>query len=102
MGYVRVTIAKTLVPNAQDIKLFLDENKLDCFVSSTQNSLALTFSYHHSVHQVTIKLATNVAAEQPILDMTYWTWLAIAAIVAIPIVSFLALKSMRNKTQESA
>jgi nitrous oxidase accessory protein NosD len=62
-GYVKVTIAKSLVTNAENIKVYLDGNQLNYDVTSSADSWLLTFTYAHSKHNVMISLATNEAEE---------------------------------------
>jgi hypothetical protein len=99
---VKATIAKTLVSNATDIKVYLDGKQLNYTVSSTFNSWTLIFFYHHSAHQVTIHLTANANAEtgSAILGVPYWLWIAVASGVTFPIASFIALRRTKNrKTQ---
>jgi parallel beta-helix repeat protein len=58
-GYVKVTIAKSLVSNAENIKVYLDEKQLNYEVTSNADSWLLAFTYMHSTHQVTISLAAS-------------------------------------------
>ena len=81
-GYVKATIAKSLVSNAAETKVYLDGIQLDYTVSSTASSWILTFNYHHSTHQVTIAMTAN-AVTQPIAGVEYWGWVAVAAIVIL-------------------
>ena len=58
-GYAQVYIAKTLVRNAEEIQVLLDENKLDHTVSSTDDSWLLQFVYNHSTHNIAVNLGSN-------------------------------------------
>jgi hypothetical protein len=60
-GYVKVTIAKSLISNAENIKVYLDGNQLNYEVTSNPDSWLLAFTYTHSTHNVMIGLATNAA-----------------------------------------
>jgi hypothetical protein len=60
-GYVKVTIAKSLVSNAENIKVYLDGNQLNYDVTSNADSWILSFTYQHSTHNVMISLAANGA-----------------------------------------
>ncbi len=55
-GYVRVTIAKRLMPNAQNLKVHLDGNQLNYTLEETTETWLITFSYSHSTHRLTISL----------------------------------------------
>ena len=58
-GYVKVTVAKTLVADASAIQVYLDGNVLSYTVTELANAWQLTFSYHHSTHQLAIHLPTQ-------------------------------------------
>jgi hypothetical protein len=47
-GYVKVTIAKSLVSNAENVKVYLDGNQLNYEVTSNTDSWLLTFMYLHA------------------------------------------------------
>jgi hypothetical protein len=55
-GYVNVHIAKTLVENIADVKVYLDGNQLDYTVTSLDDSWLLHFTYGHSTHIIAISL----------------------------------------------
>jgi hypothetical protein len=80
IGYVKATIAKSLVSNAENIKVYLDGNQLDYEVTSNSNSWLLTFTYQHSTHQVRINLATNAVG-----DTFSWIWIAAAIIIVVAV-----------------
>jgi hypothetical protein len=58
-GYVQYTIAKSLLPGIQNVKVFLDGNQLNINITSTEDSWLLYFTYHHSSHQIIINLAAG-------------------------------------------
>ena len=78
-GYVKVTIAKSLVANAEDIKVHLDGKPLNYEVTSNANAWVLTFTYGHSNHRVRINLAASAVA-MSFIGILLWI-----AIVATPI-----------------
>jgi hypothetical protein len=80
-GYVKATIAKSLVSNAENIKVYLDGNQLDYEVTSNADSWHLSFTYRHSTHQVSINLAVN-AIGTTLLGIEYWTLIVVAIIIA--------------------
>ena len=59
-GYVKVGVAKSLVSNAENIKVYLDGNGLDYEVESNADVWLLSFTYTHSIHQVSINFAGSV------------------------------------------
>jgi len=79
-GYVKVAIAKSIVANAENIKVYLDGNQLDYEVTSNSGSWLLTFTYKHSTHQVMISLAAN-AGDATFLGIEPWVWIASAIVI---------------------
>jgi hypothetical protein len=80
-GYVKVTIAKSLVANAAGIKVYLDENQLNYEVTSNADSWLLVFTYTHSTHNVMVSLATN-RAKTTFLGIELWMVIGGIIIVA--------------------
>jgi hypothetical protein len=78
-GYVKVTIAKSLVANAEDIKVHLDGKPLNYEVTPNANAWLLTFTYGHSSHRVRIILAASTAT-MSFMGIVLWI-----AIVSTPI-----------------
>ncbi len=68
-GYVKVTIAKSLVASIQNVRVYLDGEQLAVVITSSDDYWLLSFNYVHSTHHVTVNLNTNTVAEQsPIMD----------------------------------
>jgi hypothetical protein len=80
-GYTKATIAKSLVSNAENIKVYLDEKQLSFEVTSDADSWLLSFTYTHSTHRVCISLARTPAGAA-FLGIEYWAWILIAIITA--------------------
>jgi PKD repeat protein len=70
-GYVKATIAKTLISNAENLKVYLDGNQLTYSLTETANSWLLAFNYSHSTHRVNVYLPTSLPIETP--STTYTT-----------------------------
>ena len=81
-GYVKVTIAKSLVSNVQDIKAYLDGEKLEVAITSDQEAWLLSFNYMHSTHDVRISLAAN-AATTTFLGIENWIWIGAVVIIVV-------------------
>jgi hypothetical protein len=56
-GFTDVTIAKSLVANATDLKVYLNGTETSYSILSTDDSWLVQFSYIHSVHSVVIDLS---------------------------------------------
>jgi len=64
-GYVKVTVAKSLVENITNIRVYLDGNQSEYSITSIDDSWLLTFHYIHSTHQVVVDLDINIIPEFP-------------------------------------
>jgi parallel beta-helix repeat protein len=62
-GYVNVSIAKTLVGNVSDLKVYLDGSESEYSITSVDDSWLLMFSYAHGSHQVVVNLIVIVVSE---------------------------------------
>jgi len=72
-GYVKVTVAKSLVANITNIRVFLDGIRSEYSIASLDDSWLLTFDYIHSTHQVEVNLGTpmEVDTTPPIVSILY-------------------------------
>jgi hypothetical protein len=92
-GYVKVIIAKELIANASDIKVYLDGNQIEYTITSLDDSWLLYFTYTHSDHAVTIGLGLKPAS-----GYQQYPWTLIAAAVAIVAVTgFIVVMLIRRK-----
>lgn len=55
-GYIRVTVAKSLVADIANIRVYMDGRQTEFSITSPDDSWLLTFSYAHSTHQVVVDL----------------------------------------------
>jgi outer membrane protein assembly factor BamB len=60
-GFVDMGIAKSLVPNIANLKVYLDGANLDYTAASTADSWFLHFAYSHSTHTLVISLGENTS-----------------------------------------
>ena len=63
MGYVKVSIAKSLVEHVTDLKVYLDGSESEYSMTSVGDSWLLVFNYAHSSHQVVVNLGVVVVSE---------------------------------------
>jgi hypothetical protein len=94
IGYVKVTIAKSLISNPENIKVYLDGNQLNYEVASNPDSWLLSFMYTHSTHQVSIYLAVGTVGTA-FLGIEYWTLIVGAIATAISVSLFYFKKRKR-------
>ncbi len=64
-GFVKATIAKSLISNGSDVTVYLDGNQLNYTLTSTEESWVLLFNYSHSTHEVAVYMGTNLPAQSP-------------------------------------
>ena len=81
IGYVKVTVAKSLVSSIQNVKAYLDGSELAVTITSDENSWFLTFNYSHSTHNVKISLTGNEATA-PLLGIE-WAGISVAVIAVV-------------------
>lgn len=83
-GYAKATIAKSIVTNAENIKVYLDGNQLNYEVTSNANAWLLTFTYEHSSHQLRINLAASETTTTfPGIEL--WIGIVVGLIIVIGI-----------------
>jgi hypothetical protein len=75
-GYVNVNIPKSLIVDASKFAVYLDGAEVEYSLESQGESWILSFTYHHSSHQVTISFAENLAYSDGFVGL----YLAIAAL----------------------
>jgi len=83
MGYTKVTVAKSLVANITNIRVYLDGNQSEYTITSTDDSWLLTFTYMHSTHQVAVDLDITIVPEFP--SLTILLLFMIATLLAVVI-----------------
>jgi hypothetical protein len=66
-GYVKVTVAKSLVANITNIRVYLDGNQSEYSITSVDDSWLLTFNYAHSTHKIVLDLDVTIVPEFPTL-----------------------------------
>jgi hypothetical protein len=101
-GYVDLCIPKSLVSDVSGLKVYLDRNQTEYAAQSQGDTWLLHFTYHHSVHSVTVNLGSPItspslsqlAPQFPILAVVLLSCLAAASIV-------LAKKKRRSPIENS-
>jgi hypothetical protein len=83
-GYVNATISKSLMPNGENIKINLDGNPYNYSIASKGDWWTITFTYHHSTHQVRIFQDDSTTAFAEYLPF-------ILAVIVIALLGFLIL-----------
>jgi hypothetical protein len=93
-GYVKVTIAKSLVSSVQSVEVYLDGTQLEVAITEDGDSWLLSFTYTHSTHNVVISLATN-EAEDAFLSNDL-IFVLIVAVIAVASVGFIVWRKRKS------
>ena len=102
-GYVKLTIAKTILPDAQNLNVTLDGKQLNYTLAQTEDSWILNFNYHHSTHQVSVLLPKTAAVDNtlpvnPASTLNQYNWLIAVAFASLIIILLsLLLLGLRNR-----
>ena len=65
-GFVRATIAKSILANGENLQAYIDGQQLQYSLTSTVDSWVYCFNYSHSTHQISIHLANSASPVQPV------------------------------------
>jgi hypothetical protein len=57
-GYTKISMAKTLMENEEQIKVYLDGNQVNFTSQETEDAYQIIFAYHHSTHKVVVTLGS--------------------------------------------
>lgn len=96
LGYVDAHIAKSLVGDARNIRIYVDDDQTNCSITSTDDSWILAFSYTHSTHNVIIDLHSAMITGRPDLPLIY----LIPVVAAIALVVGIAITRRMQKPQK--
>ena len=94
-GYVKVYISKSFISDVSSLKVYLDDNPLDCSTESQENSWLLSFTYSHSTHQVKITLG-SVAFDESLIGQALVIGLPIIAVVLL--IAIPKIRDRKSKT----
>jgi hypothetical protein len=101
-GYTKVFIAKTLLSDAQNLKVQLDGKQLTYQLSETDDSWILSFTYNHSTHQVSVYLpqtqtVSTVEPANPSSTSNMPEWIVATVAVAILLMVGLLLVGLKKQ-----
>ena len=78
-GYVSVYLPRSLISDPSSLKVYLDGAPITYSAAQHDDSVLVTFTYHHSTHHVSISLNFTTAASS--LDNQFEQYLILGAIV---------------------
>ncbi|PVX26395.1 MAG: hypothetical protein CW716_06060 [Candidatus Bathyarchaeum sp.] len=62
-GYAKVTVAKNLVADIDNLKVYVDSSEVEFLATETDDSWIITFDYLHSSHEVVMDLDITIIPE---------------------------------------
>jgi parallel beta-helix repeat protein len=80
-GYVKATIAKSLIPSGESVKVYLDGDELNHSITLTGDSWLLEFTYSHSTHNISVQLAASTTSLS-LSGINDWIWIALPVAIA--------------------
>jgi hypothetical protein len=81
-GYAKIIVAKTLVTDVENMRVYLDGSQVDYTLLSTDDSWCLIINYEHSTHQIVLALDVNIIPEfPPSLILTIFVTAALFALI---------------------
>jgi hypothetical protein len=100
IGYVSATISKTLMPDSRSIQVLLDGSQIASSIASNADSWVITFSYHHSSHQVTIGQAQAANNPRVPADESF-LFIGVSAVAVLVVAVLIVLKKKIGKSAAS-
>jgi len=95
-GYVKITLAKSLVSDATGIKVYVDNESINYSVKSFGDSWLLLFEYLHSSHTVTLVLNLDGFSGTTFLGLEWWIWVVIIVMISAMIITIAAVLAKRK------
>lgn len=99
-GFVDVAIAKTLIANIADLRVYIDGASLNYVAASTPDSWQLHFTYIHSTHSVIVNLGNTVVPEPP--EPEPFPTLLVVAVSVVAVVMAVIFLIMRRSRKTPA
>lgn len=96
IGYVSINLPKTMVSDLSSLTVCLDGEPLQYTAVQAPDAVLVTFTYHHSIHEVTVQMNTNDST-----DYTVTQWIIILAIIIAVLASVAVLvRVKRNRKRQ--
>ncbi len=96
-GYAKVAVPKSLMPQNQSIKVYLDQKTVPYDLVSSGDSWIISFTYNHSTHQVLI----SNSAGNLFLGLNSWIWITAAAVALVSLVAAAGVIVWLAKTKKN-
>ena len=86
-GYVQITLAKSLIPDLSELKVFVDEKQVTFSSQAVDDYYVLALAYSHSTHNIRVDLAQETNPSESALP----TWVIYAAPIIVVIVAIVGI-----------
>jgi hypothetical protein len=100
-GYVEVYIPKTLLSDVSSLTVRLDDKPLQFSYQSEQDMWLVSFTYHHSSHQVTMNLGSTASEVSSVGDSLAGWIIAAAVLIPLAILVVVIGIEKKGKTKQS-
>ncbi len=80
-GYLDIYIPKSLISNIDGLTVNLDGNKIPYTVKSAGDCWLVSFTYHHSTHQITLQLNSSAASKGNLVTQAWFAYVLAALVV---------------------
>ena len=92
-GYVRVTVAKSLVTDIANIRVYVDGSVITNYsIASLDDSWVMTIHYSHSAHQISVDLDIYIISE-----LKFWSMLLLLILVGYALASVYRSRAISNR-----
>jgi hypothetical protein len=102
VGYVKVRVLKTLLPDPDAAEVTIDGKKADYALKSNSNNWFIEFNYPHGEHQVKVSLASEASDSFFGISRLVWISSIVAGVfcltVAVYLVIWLAKRKLPQQT----
>ena len=97
-GFVNICIPKSLISDASALKVYLDGTPLTYTTTMQDDSVLVSFTYHHSIHEVTI----NLSASDTVSNNGFDQLIIVGAVAVVIVVVAVALLIVKKKNPKQA
>jgi hypothetical protein len=100
-GYVEIYIPKTLMSDASGLEVKLDGAKLDYTLGDQGDAWLITFTYHHSTHQVTMDLNAQTGGSGFDSGVVGWILVAVIVVPLAAVIAYIVTQKNRKENHRS-
>jgi hypothetical protein len=98
-GYADVYVSKSIIADIANVKAYLDGSQIQYTATQANDFWQLHFSYHHSSHEVTVRL--GLPPPEPVLGNPLAIALIIGGILSLPLAMAFLFARRRSSKRKS-